>query len=166
MSAGEWSERDRNPMFGSAAEGEKTMTEPEITTYVEYLYPGSLFSESSARVVSGRDPGRAAREAPESAFAFRFYDRAEAGITVDGRPVMLRSAEFRATGRYYIDAEPLDAAAVAALPGDYSILLSNMRSNGWDVILRCRSGNFQPMRDGDTIVKLGDEYSTSTDGGN
>jgi hypothetical protein len=166
MSAGEWDETDPNPMLDGATEGEKAMAEPKITTYIEYLYPGTFYSESSARVSPGRDPDRAAREAPESAFAFRFYGRAAAEITVDGQPVTLKSGEIRATGRYYIDAEALDAAAVAALPGDYSILLSNMRGNGWGVILRCRTGNFQPLQDGDEIVKLGGGHDTSTDGGN
>lgn len=126
--------------------------EPTITTYVEYLYPGSFFSEESAHPVPARDPARIAREAPDGVFAFRFYDIATTTVTVGGQDVATRSSALNATGRYYIDAEKLTYADVEALPGDHRILLSNMRGNGWDPILRCRPGNFQPLENCDVII--------------
>jgi hypothetical protein len=129
------------------------MTLPEITTYVEYLYPGAFFPEESARPVPERDPARIAREAPANVFAFRFYDVAATTVIVSGQEITTRSAAINATGRYYIDAEKLAAADVEALPGDHRILLANMRSNGWDPILRCRTGNFQPLEDGDVLIE-------------
>ena len=129
-----------------------TATEPTVTTYVEYLYPGAFFPEESARAVPGRNPGQIAREAPAGVFAFTFYDEVTATVTTGGEEVRLRSRAIRKTGRYYIDAEKLTAADVEALPGDHKILLANMRGNRWDVILRCRAGNFQPMEGGDVVI--------------
>ena len=128
------------------------MSAPVVTTYVEYLYPGSFFSEESAHPVAGRDPGKVAREAPEGVFAFRFYDVVTAAVTIDRERISLRSKAIHATARYYIDAEKLTAADVEALPGDHKILLANMRGNRWDIMLRCRAGNFQPLESGDVLV--------------
>ena len=131
----------------------ETTSEPTVTTYVEYLFPGVLFPEESAHSVTERNPGRIAREAPEGVFAFRFYDVVTTtATTAGGEQVKLRSGAVNSTGRYYIDAEKLTAADVEALPGDHRILLSNMRGNGWDVILRCRTGNFQPLESGDVTI--------------
>jgi hypothetical protein len=128
------------------------MTAPDITTYVEYLHPGSFYPEDTTAVVTERDPARVAREAAADVFAFRFYDVARTVVTIDGEDVTLRSGAVRSSGLYYIDAEQLTSADVAALPGDHSILLANMRGNGWDPILRCRTGNFRPLEDGDVII--------------
>jgi hypothetical protein len=127
-------------------------TAPTVTTYVEYLYPGTFFSEESAHPVAERNPQRIAREAPPGVFAFRLYDIATTTVHVGGQQVVTRSGALNATGRFYIDAEKLTYADVEALPGDHRILLANMRGNGWDPILRCRTGNFQPLEPGDEIV--------------
>ncbi len=118
------------------------------TTYLEYLFPGILMPEISTGPVSSRDPQRAAREAPPHAFAFRFYDV----ITTTVWDTPLWTGEINASGRYYIDAEKLTIADVEALPGNHRILLGNMRINGWDPVLRCRTGNFQPLQDGDELI--------------
>ena len=126
----------------------ETSTEPTTAIYVEYLYRGIIVSEASSRPVTDRDATRCAREAPAGAFAFRFYD--EVTRIFQGSP--LRSGPLRESGWYYIDAERLTAADVAALPGDYSVLLDNMRSSGWAAVARCRMGNFQPMKSGDVVI--------------
>src|SRR5262249_9742468 len=97
------------------------------TTYVRYLLPGAFFPEESVREVADRGPQEAARNAPDGAFAFAFHDRMS--TTADG--VTLRSDPLNVSGRYYINAEPLTAGDVAALPGNHSILLANMRGNRW-----------------------------------
>jgi hypothetical protein len=130
------------------------MPEPVVvTTYVQYLYPGTFFPESSVLPVVTRDPQREARQAPESVFAFTYFDRAATEIVINGvGRVTLRSGDFRRTGRYYIDAEQFTPAAVEALPGDHKILASNMRGNGYEFVLRCRTGNWQPLENGDVLV--------------
>jgi hypothetical protein len=126
-----------------------TMT---TTTYVTYLYPGTFFAEESKRAVDRRDPQRTARGADPSVFAFTFHDEVTTTAVVDGQEVTLSSKAINKSGRYYIDAQPFTAAQVAALPGDHEIVLSNMRANGWDPILKCRTGNWQPLEPGDEIV--------------
>lgn len=126
--------------------------ETEITTYVEYLHPGSFLPERTAHPVAVRDAAQAATEAPRSAFAFRFFDMVCAVAEVDGEQVRLGGNEIRRSGTYYIDAEKLTADDVAALTGDHSILLSNMRSNEWPAVVRCRTGNFQPLLAGDEVI--------------
>jgi hypothetical protein len=128
------------------------MSASATTTYVEYLYPGSFFPEESRRPVTERDPATIAREAAPGAFAFRFYDIVTTTVTTNGPAIELRRGAVNPTGRYYIDAEKLTAADVEALPGDHRVLLANMRGNGWDPILRCRTGNFQPLEDGDVLI--------------
>lgn len=126
----------------------ETTAMPVTTTYVEYLYRGLIVSEGSSVPVAERDAARCAREASPGTFAFRFYDKVTGFI--EDTPV--KSAPLRESGWYYIDAERLTAADVAALPGDYSVLLDNMRSNQWPAVIRCRTGNFQPMHADDMVI--------------
>jgi len=131
------------------------MTEPVTTTYVRYLYPGIFFPEESIREVADRNPGRVAHEADPAVFAFEFFDRMRTAVLAGGEEIEMDSGAIGKSGLYYIDAEPMTAADVAALPGDHSILLSNMRGNDWDPVLRCRTGNFRPLEEGDTVISSG-----------
>lgn len=63
---------------------------------------------------------------------------------------------WRASGpsvghRIYIG-ESLTTEDVERLPGDHSILLSNMRGNDWERVVRTRRGNFQPVEPGDVVI--------------
>lgn len=134
---------------------ETPMTLPVTTaSYVTYYVPGVFVSEESVRPIATRNAQTAARFAPEDAFAFTFHDRVETTVTVGGQDVELTSKGINKSGRYYINAERLTADDVAALPGDHRILLSNMRSNGWETVLRCRAGNFQPLESGDEVITV------------
>jgi hypothetical protein len=124
-------------------------------TYVEYELPGVFVAEQDRRPVSSRDPRKAAETAPRQAFAFTFYDVVVATAYVDDEEVTTTSRSRSRSGRYFIDGEQFDAAGVEALPGDHHILLANMRGNGWEHVVRCRTGNFQPMQPGDEIVSTG-----------
>jgi len=124
----------------------------EITTYVKYLSPGTIVAEETIREVTSRDPQLAARKAPAHAFGFTFFDRVIIRAECGEEMVTTRSAERNVSPVHYIDAEVLDAAAVEALPGDHKILLSNMRGNGWDRMVRCRTGWFQPLGERDVLV--------------
>ena len=126
--------------------------ETAVVTYVRYLLPGAFVPEETVRTVNSRDPRAAARRASPDAYAFEFFDRATAAAEVGGHQVQMNSRALNESGTYYIDGETLTATGVAALPGDHRILLANMRSNGWEHVVRCRAGNFQPFRAGDEIV--------------
>ena len=131
------------------------MTEQKTTTYVTYLIPGLIVADESSREVPDRDPERIAREAERSVVAFKFFDKVSTTVTVDGLELQAASQPFRRSGWYYIDGEAFTAEQVAALDGNHSILLDNMRSNGWERVVRCRTGGFQPLRDGDTVISSG-----------
>ena len=47
------------------------MSAPVVTTYIRYLYPGTL--EGHDRAVANRDPEQAVRNAPEDAYGFSLY---------------------------------------------------------------------------------------------
>lgn len=128
------------------------MGEPTTETYVRYFCAGFIVPEESSHRISERDSSAAARNAPASAFAFEFYDVMTTEAILGGRTVPMRSGELCKSTTFYIDAERFDADAVAALPGDHSALLDNMRINRWAEVARCRTGNFQPLRPGDALV--------------
>jgi len=115
------------------------------TTYVAYQHPGSFFSEETVKPVNARNPQQQADDAPDSAFAFFYFDIVTTVVDVECERIETTSGRRNISKTYYIDAELLTSNEVAALPGDHSILLSNMRGNGWDPIVRCRTGNVQPF---------------------
>jgi len=125
--------------------------EGTVTTYVAYLHPGSFFSEESVSKVPNRDPNQQTKDAPQSAFAFFYYDIVTSVVDVEGERIETASTRRNISKTYYVDAELLDYAAVEALaneegisPTSHRILLSNMHGNGYDLVVRCRTGNFQP----------------------
>src|SRR5688572_3005691 len=130
-------------------EGDRPMT---TTIYIEYLLPGAFLPEEDTRAVPNRDPRRDAAEAPAGAFAFTYHDVVTATVAAGGEQVATASPPRNRSGRYYLDAEELTAADVAALPGYHRILLDNMRCAGWSTVVRCRTGNFQPKAPGDVLV--------------
>lgn len=132
------------------------MTLAITKTYVRYFMPGAFVPEEGTREVPERNPYEIARELPADVFAFEFFEKIAMNITLNesGDREQLASGERNRSGRFYIDAEKLTASDVEALPGDHRILLSNMRGNGWDTILRCRTGNFQPPLAEDSIVTV------------
>ena len=106
-------------------------SEATTTTYVAYMHPGTFFSEESIKPVDERNPQQQASDAPDSAFAFFYFDVVTTIVIVGGERIETSS-------------------------GRHNILLSNMRDNGWDPIVRCRTGNFQPFETGKhELIKTG-----------
>jgi hypothetical protein len=121
---------------------------PTRTTYAECLSRNLIVSDASARQVPDRDPARIAREAGPGVYAFRFYDI----ITTTAGGTSCRSNPVDVSPWYFIDARRLTAEDVEALPGDHSVLLANMRGNGWAFVAGCRTGGYQPMGPQDKII--------------
>lgn len=121
------------------------------TTYVAYDLPGTFEAEHDSRPVASRDPRVAADTAPAGAFAFTFYDV----VTTEVDGVELRSRPRNHSSRYFIGGTVRTVAEVEAMEGDRSILLSNMRGNGWDRVIFCPAGNVQPLESGDVVVTPG-----------
>lgn len=119
-----------------------------IKHYVEFYHPGAFVSETSAVSIAERCPKVAAAMAPDSAYAFRFFDRRE--VEVEGEKLVGNPTNESPT--YYIGGELMDYDAVRDRVPNNEILLSNMRGNRWEHVVRTRFGNFQPLNEGDQIL--------------
>lgn len=118
---------------------------------VEYLMPGLLVSESITLDLSERSVKEAVDLAPKNAFCFTFFDVPDAPDL--GEEFTVTPKPQNRSGRYYLGGEVLTLKDVREHYGAYSILLSNMRGNEWDAVIKCRTGNFQPFTSEDVIVK-------------
>lgn len=126
----------------------------DIIHKAEYLFPGSLFSEETVRVLPERSVEAAVEAAPKGCFCFTLYDTETApDLGPDFKVLPVRK---NVSGRYYLGGELYDVAAIESLASaealDLSILASNMRANGWERVIRCVTGNWQPFTDGDVLV--------------
>lgn len=122
------------------------MAKESLKHYVEFLYPGSFFNESSAREVETRDPS--AVQTPREAFGYKFFDRQEY-VAQDGE-VLVGEPRNRSGTHYF--GRLMSLADVKREVPDSDILQSNMKSNGWKKVVRTRHGNFQPFEKGDLVV--------------
>lgn len=114
-----------------------------VEHFVEFLHPGTLFAEHSARRVETRDASSI--ELPANAYGFRFYSqriyetRREDGKLGEDRETFNQS-------HWTYEGELLTVADVVRLeraePGRWSILLSNMGGpTGSAMVCRTRLGN-------------------------
>jgi hypothetical protein len=115
-------------------------------TFVEILYPGSLFSESTVKVVENREP----IELPEGAFAFRFFDQTIS--EVDGETLTGKPKNY--SGKYYkgevYTLEQLEEEFGGS--GKHQILISNCRYNDWGRVVKTVRGNWQPLEENDVVL--------------
>jgi hypothetical protein len=120
------------------------------------LYPGSLFPEDGRPVeIPDATPEAALATAGEDDrwFALDVRTTTQKRWTDGDGGEMWRVVEESSRYRIYVG-EVLTADDLEHLPGiaDYSILLSNMRGNGWERVVRTRRGNFQPIEPGDVVL--------------
>ena len=118
--------------------------ETKTTHMVEFFYPGVIVSESQCKETDDTDPLDVVM--PENAFAFQLYDRVTRTVLGEavGVATIAESHRENETVIYYPGGEILTVDDVAAMGGKYEILLSNMRANNWDAVIRSRRGVFQP----------------------
>ena len=126
--------------------------EEETKTYVELFYPGILFAEEEQYTVKVRSPRTIAKKYPK-AFAFKFYDLTSKQVMVDGVRRTIAGDKKKVSPTYYPGGVVLTAAGVKRLSGDHETLFSNMRSNGWLRVVKCRTGNFQPFNNGGVVLR-------------
>lgn len=132
----------------------RTVTE-ETITFIEFFYPGSLFSESSDRQVKNRDKPK---RIPKNAYSYRFYDKVK--ITIEGEDAWTKDEVFwrkakNFSGQHFIDGEKFTLVQLKKKYGkddNYAILISNMKCNRWKHVVKCKTGNWQPFEKGDKIV--------------
>jgi len=114
--------------------------------YIKFLHPGSFWPEETIIEIEDRSK---IPEVPKTAFAYEFFDMEETEL--DGEK--LYGNRKNKSARTYLG-EVLTYEQVEKSVPDSRILLSNMKSNGWEKIVKTRMGNFQPLEEGDTVIIL------------
>lgn len=119
--------------------------------FAEYSMPGSFLNEEEGRELDARDVAEAIAKAPASAFAFVLYDP-PAEVPDVGPDFRVIPKRQNVSAKHYIDGTVRTLAEIEARGSEVGMLAANMRGNGWDRVVECRTGNFQPFEDGDQIV--------------
>ncbi len=120
------------------------------------LYTGSLFPEEGRLVeIPDADPQTALTVAADDGrwFALEVRTTTQKRWTDGDGGEMWRVIGESARYRIYVG-ELLTVADIEQLPdaADYAILLSNMRGNEWERVVRTRQGNFQPVAPVDVVI--------------
>ncbi len=131
-----------NQLLDNSRKGGNTM----LKHFVEFSYPGIFVSEYSHEEIAERKPELV--NVPEDAFAYRFYDQVQ--TIVDGE--LLTGERKNYSGITYFGKVYTLEEVKAQFP-EYTTLISNMKCNGWNRVVRTRKGNWQPFEDGDTVIE-------------
>lgn len=120
------------------------------------LYPGSFFPEDGrpvAVVNASPETVLAAVHDDGTWFALEVRTTLEKRWT-DGAGGVMWTTTGSSTGYRIYKGETLTVADIERLPDAdaHSILLSNMRGNGWERVVQTRRGNFQPIEPDDVVV--------------
>ena len=120
-------------------------------TYIEFLYPGSFFSESSTQKVKTRDVSRV--KVPKNAFGFKFFDILSVVVDADGKKSQLTSERINVSPMHYYGGKLYTVAELKReFPNEHT-LISNIEGNGYPKAIRCRTGNWQPFEKTDVFVE-------------
>lgn len=111
--------------------------------YVQFIYPGILFTNDSTQEIPKRDPS--AFEIDENCLGYRFFDRFE--IVIDNEKLLGERKNF--SGTHYFGIEKTLDEIKREKPD--SILLENMKINNWDKIVQTKGGKCFPLYEKDTV---------------
>lgn len=117
-------------------------------TYVEFLSPGSIFNEGSAKEVKTRDVSKL--KVPKNAFGFKFFDILSVVVDADGKKVKLTSEQINESPTHYYGGK---IYTIAELKREFPDIVSNFEDNGYKKAIHCRTGNWQPFEKTDVYVK-------------
>ena len=118
--------------------------------YIEFLYPGILFTETSAREVQIRDPSTI--QAPKECYGYRFFDRQE--ITLENekhKPETLNGEPKNYSGTYYFGKTMTLEEIKREIPNARH-LINNMKHSEWNKFVKTRGGTFHPFTIDDVIL--------------
>lgn len=114
--------------------------------YVEYFYPGILFSETSVDEIKERNPNKI--NLPENCYGFRFFDRIE--IKKDDE--ILKGEKKNISGIYY-DGKVFTLEEVKHKFPNKKNLIQNMEYDDWNKVVKTKTGGFYPFKQEDKIIK-------------
>jgi len=121
-----------------------------IQTFVEFRIPGVFVSETETRRVKSR---RRPRSIPKYAYCYRFFDQAVGEAELDGEKIEVTGEQRNVSGRYFLGGTVYDRERIPKTR-DNRILISNAENNGWNKVIRCRTGNWQPFLEDDQVVSV------------
>ena len=121
------------------------------TTYVEFLYPGMLFSESSVKKVKNRDVSKL--KVPRYSYGFIFFDILSVTVKAGGKKVELTSDRLRVSPMHYYDAKVYTLAEIKRTFPKERVLINNFEGGRKKKAVRCRTGNWQIFERTDVLVK-------------
>lgn len=125
-------------------------------SYIEKIYRGLLFSESSIAEVEDRDPMKVVNDGKMQ--GFRFYDKEQ---VVDGEKIY--DGERVNFSNWVFFGKRLTLEEVKQQYGKdskYSTLISNMECNHYNSVCLTQAGSYLPMEEGDMTL---DEYISEHD---
>ena len=112
-----------------------------LVKYIEYDMPGFFFNESKMEKFDGE-----INWPNEHTFAYRIGEREEVekgGETLTGQMKW---------GKRHIRGKKMSKEDVEREVPDCHILVNNMENNGWDHVIKCPAGNFQPREKDDIYI--------------
>jgi pantothenate kinase len=119
-------------------------------TYVEFLYPGIMVSETSSKEVKSRDISEI--EIPGGAYALKFYDIEYNEVNIDNKVFKDETKRCRETGWQYLGGEVLSLADVKKKMPTEKILISNMEGNKIKKVVKTKFGQCMPMEKNDCVI--------------
>ena len=120
-----------------------------LKTYVEFFYPGVFISETTIQELPSR---KSTVELPEGAYGYRLFSRSE--VEQDGEVLVGPPKDYSPTTYYGIERT---LEQVRNLPGDNTILISNMEINNWDRVVFTQYGQCFPLNPDDIVVSSEDK---------
>jgi hypothetical protein len=113
--------------------------------YIEYLYPGSFFAESSEVPVAERVLPLPVQ--PRVA-GYRFFSRTEVQTT-DGEKLVGPKHDF---SPWVYFGHEYSAKEIGVVHGTASILYQNIAGNGYERAVKTIFGNWYPLSPGEIVV--------------
>ena len=118
-----------------------------LVHYVEFAHPGILVSDTSSKRIERRDESLV--ECSDCSFGWRFFDRTEHSLS--GEKLVGKPQNYSGW-TYYGEVWDLKRAAKEA--GGDSILVRNMRGNGYDRVVRTQFGQCIPLDAADRVLAV------------
>jgi hypothetical protein len=120
------------------------------------LYPGSFFPEHGRPISIINAEPETALKAAETVEGVWFAlevrtTRQKLWTDGDGGEMWMPVSGNLTSYRIYAGEE---IAADQLIGDEFDILRSNMRSNGWNTVVRTRRGNYQPIKANDVVVSI------------
>jgi hypothetical protein len=128
-------------------------TQLEVVELAELYMPGSFMDESSTVEVNGRTIEQIARTADISVFAVRTFKVLEGTAQVGDKTVKVRSERFDVSPQAFVGGDVFTLEEVKTQFPQHSTLISNMEGNGWNRVIRARTGNWKPY-EGEAVLAV------------